>query len=38
VVGFYVALAQEVALVTCVVYWRVHNAKADPYGAISVRV
>jgi hypothetical protein len=26
------------ALVVCVVYWRVEHAKADPYGAISVRV
>lgn len=54
VVGFFVALAQEaavvhtvagaamvvvlLALVTCVVCWRVHNTKADPYGAIAVGV
>jgi len=54
VVGFFVALAQEVTvlhsiagalvvliflgLVVGVVAWRVHHAKADPYGAISVRV
>lgn len=54
VVGFFIALAQEVAalhnvagaLIACaflglvagVVYWRVQHAKADPYGAISVRV
>ena len=54
VVGFFIALAQEVAalhsvagalvvsvflgLVVGVVYWRVQHAKADPYGAISVRV
>jgi ABC-type amino acid transport substrate-binding protein len=54
VVGFFIALAQEVAalhnvagalivcvflgLVASVVYWRVQHAKADPYGAISVRV
>ncbi len=54
VVGFFVALAQEVsvlhsfagalvalvflALVVGVVAWRVHHAKTDPYGAISVRV
>lgn len=54
VVGFFIALAQEVAalhsvagalvvgvffgLVVGVVHWRVQHAKADPYGAISVRV
>ena len=54
VVGFFIALAQEVAalhnvagallvcvflgLVVGVVYWRVQHAKADPYGAVSVRV
>ncbi len=54
VVGFFIALAQEVAalhsvagaLIVCVflalvvgvVHWRVQHAKADPYGAISVRV
>lgn len=54
VVGFFVALAQEVTvlqsiggalmvalflgLVAGVVSWRVQHAKADPYGAISVRV